>query len=82
MDTQTFENIDAAKWARIQALVLSKTGINIAKNEGAATAKGITLGWVYDPAGLTLKTTLVKREWFDPSEKDIDLKMHEIVASA
>lgn len=71
-DTQTFLNIDAAKWARIHASVKAKAGIDISSDFGVASAKGITISWNYAPATEILVIKLVKREWIDPSANDID----------
>lgn len=81
-DTQIFVNIDAAKWSRIQAAVKAKTGISIIGNVGHAGAKGIQLGWSYDPQSLTLNTSLFKREFFDPSEQVIDSDLAQLVEGA
>lgn len=81
-DTQTFSNIDGAKWARIQAAVKAKAGIDASGNVGAGGAKGIQISWNYDPTALTLEILLVKRSFYDPSEQAIDTDIAQWIASA
>jgi hypothetical protein len=79
---QTFTGIDAAKWARIQALVKTETGIEMETNVGAGSAEGLQIAWVYDPTAQTLDTTLVKRSWYDPPEVTIEQKIAAAVEGA
>lgn len=71
-DSQTFTNIDAAKWECIKAAVKDKAGISITTDTGVASAKGITISWTYASAAETLLISLVKRSFYDPSETTID----------
>jgi hypothetical protein len=82
LDTQSFSNIDAAKWARIQASVKDKAGIDMVSNIGAGTAKGLTIGWVYHTDSQILAVTVVKRSFYDPSESTIDADIAQWIASA
>lgn len=82
MDCQTFTNIDAAKWLRIQASVKAKAGIDITTDTGIASAKGITISWTYTQATEALLISLVKRSFFDPSEQTIDTDIAQWIASA
>lgn len=81
-DTQTFQNIDAAKWARIEAAVKAKGGITISNNDGEASAKGVDIKWDYLPDALSLTVTLVSRRFFDPSSAEIDTDLATWVAAA
>jgi hypothetical protein len=78
----TFQNVDQAKWARIQNKVKEALGIDMSKTMGSATAKGVTISWVFSSDMQTLVVDLVKREFFDPSEKEIDQKIADWIASA
>lgn len=79
---QSFNGVDAAKWERIKAVVKTATGIDMATDAGAGSAKGIQIAWSYDPIKQTLDTTLVKRSWYDPSETTIEQKIADEVAAA
>lgn len=81
-DTQKFTGVDPDKWSRIKAAVLAKSGISIQTDVGAATAKGITLGWIYAPETGALSVTLVKRSFYDPSEETIDTDIKTWVEAA
>lgn len=79
---QKFPGTDLAKWERIKLAVQAKAGITISTDVGAASAKGITIGWVYSPGTQDLTITLVKRSFFDPSEETIDTDIKTWVAGA
>lgn len=81
-DTQTFPNVDAAKWARIKDLIKDKAGIEIASDSGIASEKGVKLAWGYNAAELSLSVTLVSRAFFDPSEKTLDTDIAQWITSA
>lgn len=81
-DTQTFPNIDAAKWARIQDAVKEKAGIDISADFGVASAKGITISWNYAAATKTLVIKLVKRSFYDPSADTIDADILQWIEAA
>lgn len=81
-DTQTFPNIDAAKWARIKAAVKDKAGIDISADFGVASAKGITISWNYVPAIQVLVIKLVKRSFYDPSADTIDTEILQWIEAA
>ena len=49
---------------------------------GSGTAKGITISWVYSSDTQTLVLDLVKREFFDPSEGEIDKRITDWIANA
>lgn len=68
----TFTGIDSAKFGRIKDSVLNKGGIAIISNTGSASAKGVTISWVYSPDTGTLLVNVDKRSWFDPSEDSIE----------
>lgn len=82
MDTQTFPQVDPDKWERIKNAVLAKTGIVIGQDVGSATAKGITLSWVYDPNTQMLSVTIVKASWYDPAEDKIAARIAAAVNTA
>lgn len=82
MDTQTFENIDAAKWARIEAEVKAKGGITITQDDGEGKAKGVDIKWDYYPETEKLTITLVSREFFDPKASVLDTDIATWIASA
>jgi hypothetical protein len=71
-NTQTLQEYDAAKWERAKAAVKLNAGIDIASDTGSASAKGITLIWVYDAKARALVVTLAKRSWYDPSTEEIE----------
>ncbi|HEV2709168.1 MAG TPA: hypothetical protein VGU67_03045 [Edaphobacter sp.] len=81
-DTQTFSNIDAAKWERIKAAIKAKTGIEIDSNVGTKGAKGVSITWTYNPVSLDLAATLLSRKFFDPSAEEIDHDIVDIVTNA
>lgn len=81
-DTQSFPNIDAAKWERIKDLILLKVDIKIEADHGTASAKGIELTWTYNLSNTSLIVTLDSRKFFDPSAEVIDLKIADMVANA
>lgn len=82
MDSQTFSNIDPAKWQRIQASVKAKAGIDITTDTGIASAKGITISWTYTATTETLLISLVKRSFYDPPEATIDTDIAQWIAQA
>jgi hypothetical protein len=68
--TQSFKDIDAAKWSRIKAVILEKTGITITDDNGTSPrVKGIIIAWTYNPKLLSL---LVSRKSFDPTLTVVD----------
>jgi hypothetical protein len=69
---EQYPGITPDHFVRICADIKAKTGIEIDKDAGEASAKGITISWKYDRTtqGLTIQT--LKRSWFDPSEDTID----------
>ena len=79
--SQTFTNIDQAKWAKICASVLNASGIDMSTNMGSqnqpasATKSGITISWCYSPVTQMLTVDLVQRKFYDPSEQDIDQRI-------
>ena len=79
---QTFPNVDQFKWQRIVDKVKESIGIDMSNTMGSGTAKGITISWVYSPDTQTLIVDLVKRSFFDPSEKEIDQKIADWIAAA
>lgn len=81
-DTQTFLNIDAAKWTRIKAAVKAKAGIDITADAGIDSAKGITISWIYTPADESLSISPLKRSFFDPSQATIDTDIAQWIAQA
>lgn len=81
-DVLKFANIDNSKWLRICAAVKDKAGIDMVSNIGAATAKGITIGWVYEPGTQDLSVTVTKRSFYDPSEATIDSDIEQWIAQA
>lgn len=81
-DTQTFPNIDAAKWQRIKDQIKAKAGIEIGSDSGIATEKGVKLAWGYNAAESTLSVTLVSRAFYDPPEKTLDTDIAQWIASA
>lgn len=81
-DTHQFSGIDAAKWQRIKDQVKAKVGVDISSDVGDATAKGIELSWSYNAATLDLSIALVKREWFDPSQTEIDTDLDTWIPAA
>ena len=64
-----YENITAQRLAAIEARAQQELGISISGNEGTATKNGITIGWVYDPTGLTLTVGDTRKPWFVPESK-------------
>lgn len=79
---QTFQNVDQFKWQRIVAKVKAEAGIDMVNTMGSASAKGVTISWVYSADTQTLVVDLVKREFFDPNEQTIDQKIAAWVAAA
>lgn len=77
---QVFPNIDAPKWQRIKALILKEIGITVNSDAGQDSKDGVTLSWSY--TNQTLTTTLVKREFFDPSAAEIEGDITKLVAQA
>lgn len=82
MQTEHFDNIDAAKWQRIKDELIVKAGITITKDAGEAEAKGLDVAWKYDAIALTLDVTPIKRAWFDPSEAVIDTDLVQWIGAA
>jgi hypothetical protein len=82
MDTQTFQNIDAAKWSRIKDQIKAKAGIVIASDSGIASEKGVKLAWGYNSAESSLSVTLVSRAFYDPKTETIDADIAQWIASA
>jgi hypothetical protein len=82
VDSQTFSNIDAAKWQRIQASVKSKASIDITTDTGIASAKGVTISWTYTLAIENLLISLVKRSFYDPSQATIDTDIAQWISAA
>lgn len=82
MNTQKFQNVDAAKWLRIKSAVKDKSGIDIATDSGTSGAKGIKLSWVYDSPSAALTVTLLSRSWFDPKENEIDADIAQWIQGA
>jgi hypothetical protein len=82
MTTQTFQNVDAAKWQRVKDQLVAKANITIASDTGQAEARGIDISWSYDATAATLTVTLVSREWFDPSEQVIDTDISQWITAA
>ena len=64
-----YENISPQRLAAIEARVQQELGISISGNEGTATKNGITIGWVYDPAGQTLTVGDTRKPWYVPESK-------------
>jgi hypothetical protein len=60
--------------------VAAETGLTIAGNTGKDSAKGITIGWDYQPDAYILSITLLGREFFDPAADNIMLRMDAFVA--
>jgi hypothetical protein len=87
-EAQTFQNVDKAKWLRICEKVKAIIGIDMSNTLGSATSpaiasgRGITISWVYSSETQTLIVDLVKREFFDPGEKEIDRKIAELIDEA
>lgn len=82
MDTQTFPQVDPDKWERVKDAVHAKTGIIVGSDVGSATAKGVTLSWVYDPNTEMLSVTIVKTAWYDPSQDKIAAKISAAINAA
>lgn len=80
-DTQTFQNVDAAKWQRIKDALIAKANITITSDAGEAEAKGIDIAWEYNPIALTLVVTLEKHPFLEPASL-IDKEIAEAIASA
>jgi hypothetical protein len=86
--TQTFEGVDQFKWARICDKVKQLSGIDMSINMGSATApaeasaKGLTISWVYSSTDKRLVIDLIKRSWFDPSVADIEERIAAWIQSA
>jgi hypothetical protein len=78
----SFQNVDQFKWVRIRAKVLAAVGIDMSNTMGSGTAKGITISWVYSSDTQTLVVDLVKREFFDPSEGEIDKRITDWIGNA
>jgi len=81
-DTQTFKDVDAAKWVRIKSQIKDKAGIEIAADSGIASEKGVKLAWGYNAADSTLSVTLVSRAFYDPKAEVIDADIAQWIASA
>jgi hypothetical protein len=81
-DTQSFSNIDGAKWSRIQVAVKAKAGIDISSDFGVASSKGITISWNYVAPTETLVIKLVKRSFYDPSSDTIDTDIAQWIEAA
>jgi len=81
-DTQTFQDVDAAKWERIKSQIKAKAGIEISTDSGIASEKGVKLAWGYNAADSTLSVTLVSRAFYDPSAATIDTDIAQWIASA
>jgi hypothetical protein len=64
-----YENITTQRLAAIEARAQQELGICISGNEGTATKNGITIGWVYDPAGQTLTVGDTRKPWYVPESK-------------
>lgn len=77
----TFTGIDAAKFQRIQEK-LQAQGILVASAKGSATAKGITVDWLFDPDAGTLEVNVDKRAWYDPSESTIEADLQQWIEGA
>jgi hypothetical protein len=78
----SFQGVDQAKWDRIKAAVLAKTGITVAGDSGTAGAKGIVLQWAYDAATSALTIILVKRSFYDPGPDVIEGDIAALVQGA
>jgi hypothetical protein len=81
-DSQTFQNIDPAKWQRIKDQIKAKAGIEITTDAGIASEKGVKLAWGYNSAGSSLSVTLVSRAFYDPKTETIDADIAQWIASA
>lgn len=79
-NTQTFSNIDAAKWQRIKDAIKAKYGITIETDTGRETKAGVTISWGYTQTQLVI--TLEHRSFFDPSEEVIDTGIANLVNNA
>ena len=79
MNTQTFNGIDPARFARICALVRNKTGFAISGNMGQAEDLGITVSWSYDGVSVLI-LTVIKTSWYDPSVATIEADLAQLVA--
>lgn len=81
-DSQSFSNVDAAKWERIKGQIKEKVGVTITTDSGRSSAKGITISWAYSPSSTVLVVILEKRSFYDPSEQTIDKAIADLVANA
>jgi hypothetical protein len=79
---QEFHGIDRAKWTRIQALITKETGIPVNQDSGDDKKDGVEISWKYSEADSSLAVTLIKREFFDPSDTVIEGDITKLVQSA
>ena len=70
-DTETFNNVDDAKWLAIKNVVKERAGLDIQSNTGEEKVKGVTFKWDYDGSS-TLQITIVDTSWYDPSAASIE----------
>lgn len=79
MRSLTFPNVTPEAWSELKINITKDAGLVLAGDEGTSTAKGIQYSYKYDIAAQTLEITELSRSFYDPSENEIETKIHDAV---